>query len=80
MSAEQALLFPIDGVRIRPTIAMRRGRSYITQCGWCGLVAMVTSSASSAAPSKLGACPSCGHGEWWFQGRSVGAFVLEGDE
>lgn len=72
---EQLELLP--DVVIRPTIAMQRGESFVTQCSWCGLLVC----ADRKVP--LGDCPACSSSatrpaayrhSWWEQDFPVGPF------
>jgi hypothetical protein len=63
MSADQ-LELPID-VELRPTPAMRSGKSRVDQCSWCGTLVCV-----DTARAALGACPVCGCEKWWKQDRA----------
>lgn len=51
---------------VEGTPAMSRGEQRVTQCAWCGTVAVVS---SLAAGRTLGTCPACGHesATWWDQ-------------
>jgi hypothetical protein len=64
----QLELFPHVG--IRPTIAMQRGDTYVTQCAWCGLLVCASTKV------KLGRCPHPHPEErgWWKQRLPVGPF------
>ncbi len=61
-----------DVMRIEPTISMRQGKAFLTQCGSCGTLI--------AAPGKppavtLGPCPVCWGTTWWTQHtHTVGPF------
>lgn len=73
-----------DGVRLEPTIAMRRGVAYVTQCARCGtLVCVPSSGLAQTAPvctkRKLGPCSACGHERWWSQRLPVGPFRATDD-
>ena len=59
---------------IEPTIAMRRGDAYLSQCAQCGTLVAVP---SPPKPNELGACPMCGEAKWWRQDyHSVGPFRI----
>lgn len=60
---EAQLELPMD-VRVVPTPAMRKGRSAVDQCSWCGLLVC------RDAGATLGACPACGCERWWRQDRA----------
>jgi len=71
----QGELFP-GLVEIRPTIAMRRGDSFVAQCSWCGLLVCAD------RKDELGDCPACTdrrpagcRHSWWGQELPVGPFI-----
>lgn len=78
-SSLQLSLFP--DISVRPTIAMQRGDSFISQCGYCGLLVCVPGRGidgthrGASRPAELGTCPSCGRDQgWWQQEPGVGPF------
>lgn len=59
---------------------MRRGLAWVAQCAQCGLLAAVVGGlGDDPAPTRLGACPACGHGRWWRQRLPVGPFRPAGN-
>lgn len=69
---------PMLGLVLEPTIAMRRGESFVVQCNWCGCLLAVSGNAQARQPRDLGACPACNeHTEWWPQHVPVGPFKAE---
>lgn len=70
--SEQLQLDIFTSMRIEPTISMRRGDAYLTQCAWCGTLLAVP---SPPKRGDIGACPICGGTRWWYQDNdAVGPF------
>jgi hypothetical protein len=58
---------PMRGLRLEPTIAMRRGEQYVVQCVNCGALLAVSTLNGHRHPHELGPCPACHETRGWSQ-------------
>ncbi len=73
MSAELQLDI-FTAMDLEPTIAMRRGDAYLTQCANCGTLLAVP---SPPKRTDIGPCPICEGTKWWHQDTdAVGPFRI----